>query len=224
MEKRFFIHLMVALGLLSATFTYGLFLDGVKRIHPKRDLARFPYSFAGWHGSNSSISDWELTFLGVHDHMMRRYSKGDGADIWIYVGYYESQTETNMIHPPKNCLPASGWLPVSTSREVIDFTRGVARPIEVNRYLVQKGEEKDLVVYWYHSRGRVVASEYLNRVFLIWDSVVRGRSDGALVTVSCPASADDGQAWLYLVGFIREFFPILCEDFLHIDQGLERSS
>ena len=54
----------------------------------------------------------------------------------------------------------------------------------VNRYIVAKGDNRLLVYYWYQEHGRVVASEYWSKFYLVADSVRFNRSDGALVRVS----------------------------------------
>jgi len=211
MKRRFFTHLTVSLVLLISTFVYFQYIEDTSRTPIRKRLALFPHRLGQWQGSDEAISDWELQMLGMEDHLLRRYSNGRDPDIWVYVGYYESQTKDDIIHTPKNCLPASGWTPISNSRERIHFTKGPIRIAEVKKYLVQKGVEKDIVVYWYHSRGRVVANEYLARLYLIWDSITKKRSDGALVRVYCSADPDEISAWRHLVSFVHEFLPVLYE-------------
>jgi EpsI family protein len=211
MKRRFFTHLTVSLALLISTFMYLHYIEGVDRTPIRKKLALFPDRLGEWQGSDEAISDWEIQMLGMEEYLLRRYSNGQDPDIWVYVGFYESQTKDNIIHTPKNCLPASGWTLISSSRERIHLTKGPTKIAEVKKYLVQKGVERDLVVYWYQSRGRVVANEYLERLYLIWDSVTKKRSDGALVRVYCSAVPDEISAWRHLVSFVQEFLPVLYE-------------
>ena len=85
------------------------------------------------------------------------------------------------IHSPQNCLPGSGWTPVNSSRLELDRPGGGR--ILVNRYVLSKGLDKMLALYWYQSHGRVVASEYWAKFYLVEDSIRMNRSDGSLVRV-----------------------------------------
>ena len=94
----------------------------------------------------------------------------------LYVGYYRSQREGDTMHSPMNCLPGAGWLPVSDDDVAIDVP-GRETPITVNRIVIRKGADRQVVVYWYQSHGRVIASEYWSKAYMIYDAVRRHRSD-----------------------------------------------
>ncbi len=105
-----------------------------------------------------------------------------------------------------NCLPGAGWEPVSKAARPLPTPTAPGRDIVVNRYVVQKGLDRQLVLYWYHGRGRVVASEYWSKLFLINDAVRSNRTDGALVRVIAPipvGAEDDGAAGGTACGRIR---------------------
>jgi EpsI family protein len=55
--------------------------------------------------------------------------------------------------------------------------------------LIQNGDHKELLVYWYQGRGRAIASEYWGKVYTVIDSVRMRRSDGAMVRIT--TSVDD---------------------------------
>jgi len=114
-----------------------------------------------------------------------------GQTVGVYIAYYGSQRQGESIHSPQNCLPGSGWQPVSATRTTID-AGGTRLP--VNRYVVQKGLERQVVLYWYQGRGRVVASEYLNKFWLMVDQARLHRSNAALVRIVAPAAGSSDQA------------------------------
>jgi EpsI family protein len=60
-----------------------------------------------------------------------------------------------------------------------------------NKYLIQNGEQQELLVYWYQGRGRAVASEYWGKIYTVVDSVRRRRSDGAMVRIIIPVANTD---------------------------------
>ena len=214
--RRFFYHITISVILLISISEYLPSIGEVKTVPLAKDLIQFPYRLGDWKGTSSVINDKVLAVLGVEDYMMRRYSSGDGPDIWIYVGYYESQKEGDIIHSPKNCLQGNGWNSISSSRERVYLTKGPIKTVEINRYLVQKGLKKDLVAYFYYSGGRVVANDYQFRFGRILDLIFKKRSDGALVKVSCSITKDEIHAWQHLSAFIQEFFPVMNAHFMDI--------
>src|SRR6267143_557320 len=44
--------------------------------------------------------------------------------------------------------------------------------------------QKEIVLYWFKQRDRILTNEYLVKVYLFWDAVSRGRTDGALVRIA----------------------------------------
>jgi EpsI family protein len=158
----------------------------------RRTFVDFPLSIDGWRGGRTQPLDADvLRVLNVDDYVNRTYSSRAGM-AGLYVGYYASQREGDTIHSPLNCLPGSGWEPVKKERVPIDV--GAAQPIVVNQLLIQKGLDRQAVVYWYQSHGRVVASEYWGRAYLALDALRLNRTDGAIVRVIVPVGGDGSEA------------------------------
>jgi EpsI family protein len=63
-----------------------------------------------------------------------------------------------------------------------------------NKYVIQNGEHKSLMIYWYQGRGRNVASEYWGKFYTVFDSVRLRRSDGAMVRVTVPIGNSEAVA------------------------------
>ena len=102
----------------------------------------------------------------------------------MFVAAFRSQRNGKAPHSPKNCLPGSGWTQLSSDMYPVDI--GTAQPIIVNRYVVQFGDQRSLVMYWYQSRDRVVASEYTAKFYVMADAIRLNRTDTALVRVVVP--------------------------------------
>jgi EpsI family protein len=150
-------------------------------------LAALPQRLGAWRGADQPPLDPEiLKVLGADDYLNRIYQRADGALAGVYVAYYGAQREGDAIHSPQQCLPGNGWLPVSRSHVMLG---GDGQRAEVNRYVVAQRDARQLVYYWFEGRGRIVASEYLNKWFLLTDGLRRGRSEGALVRVITPFPA-----------------------------------
>src|SRR5437764_9538068 len=108
------------------------------------------------------------------------------------MAYFPTQRTGSTIHSPQNCLPGSGWVPVEFSRVEVPL-RG-SDNIRVNRYVIGKGLDRMLVIYWYQAHGRVVASEYWAKFYLVEDAIRMNRSDGALVRLMTPIGQNESAA------------------------------
>ncbi len=179
---------------------------------PRRiELAAFPGTIGQWQGSELPIEQRIVEAVGVDDHLSRTYAAPDGRSVQLYIGYYASQRRGDTIHSPKNCIPGSGWEPVRSRDVAIDL--GGNRRILVNEYVIRKDHQEQYVLYWYHGRGRVVASEYRAKFWMVRDAIARGRTDGALVRVI--TSVEDGEeaAGRLAASFTRAMYPLL-NDFI----------
>jgi EpsI family protein len=174
----------------------------------------FPMTLQSWRATvDPPLADDILKVLGVDDYLSRIYYRREGGAVGLYMGFYGSQRQGDTIHSPLNCLPGAGWEPVKQGRLDIPNADGAGRTISVNRYIVQKGLDRQLVLYWYQSHGRVIASEYTSRMMLINDAIRMNRTDGSLVRVIAPipvGAEDEGAAAEKLaVEFVRVLFPAL---------------
>jgi EpsI family protein len=174
-----------------------------------RPLDDFPTSVGEWQMRGSSLLDTEaLQLLKVTDYLVRRYVDAEGRNLWLYVGYWDTQRRGAQIHSPRNCLPGSGWEPVEASVFTIPLGDG-RPPLTVNRYVVQKDRDQQLVFYWYQAQGRAVAGEIEARLEMVRNSIVRNRTDGALVRVSSPVEGSVAATSDRLVAYVRALDPLL---------------
>ena len=205
----------MAVCLLLAATT--VFLANARRaevVVTRSTFENFPMTIAGWKAIvDPPLEEEVLKVLGADDYLSRVYYKPSGAAVGLYMGFHGSQRQGDTIHSPLNCLPGSGWEPVAQGRLRIANADGQGREITVNRYIVQKGLDRQLVLYWYQSHGRVVASEYTSRLYLIQDAIRMNRTDGSLVRVISPiklGATDNGDAAERLAEeFVRAIFPLL---------------
>jgi EpsI family protein len=189
--------------------------DRAEPVPIRQTLDHFPMTLGEWRGfQEAPFSKDILAVLGVDDYLARVYFTPDRAGVGLYIGYYQSQRQGDTMHSPLNCLPGAGWEPVSKSalRLSVDAAPGgPPRDIEINRYLIQKGIDKQLVLYWYQAHDRVVASEYWGKFYLISDAMRMNRTDGSLVRVIAPVTREssDAAAETLAVSFVRKMFPQL---------------
>ena len=166
-----------------------------EEVPPRAPFAEFPFQHGAWQGQNTEpFTEEILKVLGADDYLSRFYRQ-QNTYVGLYIGYYKSQRQGDTIHSPLNCLPGAGWQPLSKSYlpiTVVDHA-GVPQEIVVNRYVIEKGLEQQVVLYWYQSHGRVIANEYRSKIFMVYDAARLNRSDAALVRVTSPRMSTDSE-------------------------------
>jgi len=174
-------------------------------------LADFPASSGGFTMVKTvPIDDQTRDLLRADDIMERVYlDPARTSQAVLFVAYFKTQRYGQSPHSPKNCLPGSGWEPIYTDRPGIAVP-GWSTPIVVNRYVVEQGDMKNVILYWYQSHSRVIASEYSAKFWLVADALRYHRSDTALVRISVPvAGGDVDGATSLAVRFAQATFPQL---------------
>jgi exosortase D (VPLPA-CTERM-specific) len=172
-----------------------------EEVVPDRDaLMTFPMQLAQWQGESRRIEGQFLRTLRLTDYLLADYlladpARADAASatsrVNLYVAWYDSQRQGQAAHSPRSCLPGDGWQ--IDSLDVLHL----ASVGPVNRALIRKGDDAQLVYYWFAQRGRVIANEYAVKWWMVVDSVLRNRTDGALVRLTTtlapgePADAGD---------------------------------
>jgi EpsI family protein len=201
------VRLWITAGFLLGASVFLHTMNHGETIVPRRPLGELPYSFAPWTGEEHPIEQRILHVAGVSDYTNRLYVDYAGAPISLYIGYYASQRTGDTIHSPKNCLPGAGWDPIHSGYTTLSLQGG--RQIVVNEYVIQQDLNKQMVFYWYQSRGRVIASEYTAKFWMIADAISRNRTDGALVRVITPMNDSEVDARARLTHFTQILFPYL---------------
>ncbi|HLJ23531.1 MAG TPA: EpsI family protein [Candidatus Acidoferrales bacterium] len=185
----------------------GLFvLHGLQ--HPQaptvhRPLAEFPGAIGGWRSRHLPFDAEFVRQIGADDYTNREYF-GGARPVELYIGYYQDQRAGEAIHSPRNCLPGEGWEPVRSAQLAI---ASGAQPAVVNEYIVAKGARRDIVLYWYETRGRVMASEYRAKFWLVADGVRNRPTDGALIRIWTTAADGEASAERRAAEFARLIYP-----------------
>jgi EpsI family protein len=178
----------------------------------RESLSGVPMKIGTWQGQDLPEMDSQvMAVLGVDDYISRVYHNEGLIPASLYIGYYQSQREGDTMHSPLNCLPGAGWNPMK--RGHIKISVDGNSQIEINQIVIQKGIEKQVVLYWYQSHGRVVASEYWGKIYTVLDALRTSRTDAALVRVVCPVigskPAAEISAEQSAQDFVKTLFPLL---------------
>ncbi len=215
--------LVIAILLAGAAFNY--YFSRPDATFPRKSLSEFPRTLGEWSMvSDQQIDDKAIKVLQVDDYFVRYYRNSRGEVLGIYVGYWKSQREGKGIHSPRQCLPGSGWVPIDacvyplsverlSGHSTLNRQHSTLSPstISVNKFIMGKGLDRQLYLFWYQGRGQAYASEYWNRASLIWDALTRKRTDGALIRINNGIKEDPEQALRIQTEFIDLFFPLLKE-------------
>ena len=161
------------------------FLSHGEATPPARPLSEFPQDVGSYRTvAQFPFDEQTLKVLGVTDYVNRAYFSPANGELGLYIGYIRTQRTGAQIHSPKNCLPGAGWQP--TVSEIYQLSLPDGRKVPVNLYVISKDLDQQIVLYWYQSHGRVVASEYWGKVYLVVDAIRLNRTDAALVRITAP--------------------------------------
>ena len=174
-------------------------------------LDGFPTNVAGWQMyKDVKIEQETLDVLKADDTLNRVYiNPAHNASTFLFIAFFKTQRYGQSPHSPKNCLPGNGYEPIESGVVTVAMP-GRSEPVQVNRYLTARGEEKSVTLYWYQSHDRIIAGEFAARFWLIADSIRFHRSDTSLVKIVVPVRDGDADAATRTaLDFMKAVFPPL---------------
>lgn len=180
--------------------TLGLLLHrgDVDRVPPSDPLSLMPTSIDGMTSQDYPLDAEVLSVLGKGDFLNRTYSVSDpkvaaeraatgpggNYPMGVFIGYFPTQRTGQSIHSPQHCLPGAGWIFESSRYSSLDDING--KRFNVGEYVINNGEIKQFVIYWYQAHGRSIANEYRAKAYMLADAIRYNRTDGALIRVITP--------------------------------------
>jgi exosortase D (VPLPA-CTERM-specific) len=203
---------VAAASLLVAFVIVTMLLPRPAEVAPGRvSFAEFPMSLGEWTGRPSVLEGIFLDQLKLDDYLLADYRKGSGRSINLYSAYYGSQRKGEAVHSPRSCLPGGGWQLRDFDQRTLPAVMIDGRPLRVNRTLIELGNQRELVYYWFQQRGRVVTNEFAVKWYIFWDALTRHRTDGAMVRLIAPLppGEDPESADRDLVEFAALVAPVL---------------
>ncbi len=198
-------------ALLAGTGAFLYARSQPERIPLRKPVASFPVQFNGWEGHDISIDQATRDILGDGEFAERGFARAGEPPMDVFLAYFPTQRTGSTIHSPKNCLPGSGWTPIEDARIPLRDSHG--HTVLVNRYIVAKGLDRQLVLYWYQAHGRIVASEYWAKIYMTTDAISMNRSDGSLVRLVTPLPRGEelAMAEKRAINFAQSLMPTLDE-------------
>jgi exosortase D (VPLPA-CTERM-specific) len=170
--------------LVPVAFASTLMVEREEVPPPRAMFIDFPMKLDGWLGTSLTLEKQYIDALRFDDYVLADYRFGDGQPVNLYAAYYRSQRKGQSAHSPQSCLPGGGWEISSINSMDLPANSGMVRSLHLNRALIQKDDQKQIMLYWFKQRDRSLTNEYLVKFYLFWDALSRGRTDGALVRIA----------------------------------------
>jgi exosortase D (VPLPA-CTERM-specific) len=185
----------------------------VEVVPDREPFARLDLQQGAWSGVEDPLDAIYLPVLNLDDYLMANFRSVDEQAVNLYITWYDSQRKdaATAAHSPRSCIPGGGWAITEHTVRSIGDPGGVGQPLRVNRIVIERGRDRQLVYYWFHQRGRNVTNEYMVKWHLFRDAVLLNRTDGAMIRVTTPVFPDQDieEADETLLAFLAELRPDL---------------
>lgn len=155
-------------------------------VAPREPFTRFPADIGPWQGTLQISEAHILAEQNPTDYVITEYRTGlRKPPIKLYAAYFETQLNGKVTHSPRISV-SDGWEIESIDVRKIDGLSVPGGRIAVNRVLTRYGNAYQVSYYWFAQRDRVMTNEFAVKWYIVWDSLTRGRSDGAVIRLVTP--------------------------------------
>lgn len=188
----------------------------------RTSFAVFPRDVGEWSGLRTEFDDQIERVLGADDYANITYRTDlNTPSVNFFSAFYERQTEGSGIHSPEVCLPAGGWEIFSLEAHEVSFPETPFGTFEVNRAIIQNGQSQQLVYYWFEQRGQRFTNDFIAKLWVVWDSLIHDRTDGALVRFVSPIEPGEtpAAADARIQALMTEILPRLPQFVPDMDRG-----
>ncbi len=173
------------------------------------DTNQVPATIAGFHlVEQQDLDDLSKQMLTPDAYIVRNYADARGYPVSVLVIYGHQK---NTFHSPGYCLPGGGWAIQKKEVESVPVVAPDGRQYEaeMNRFLLQKNELKQVVLYCFIEGGRVTPSIFRHNWYLLQDRLLHRPAMGALLRIIVPVADNEEQAAQIARSFARELVPIV---------------
>ncbi len=203
---------LYSVGLLALLpLAFAQLSDRQEIVPPRQPFLDFPMQMKGWSGTSFALEARYVEVLRFDDYVLADYQQPHAVPVNLYVAYYQSQRKGQSAHSPQTCISGGGWEITSIDAVQLGPSDAGQRNRPANQVLIQKGDQRQLVLYWFKQRERIVANEYLVKLYVLWDAMTRQRTDGALIRLTTPIQQNesDESAEQRVLQFARDIDPVL---------------
>lgn len=168
----------------------------------RQSFDNFPLELGPWHGQLVYIDPEMVKATQSDAHLNAEFSHPGQPPVSLWIAYYENQKKKG-LHSPKLCLTGSGWTQINMG------TMEIARGWLITYMIMEQMGNRVVVYYWYLQRGRWINNEYMYKLYMAYDGLLKRRTDGALIRLMTPAQPDVESARKRLNSFVSQLVPVL---------------
>jgi exosortase D (VPLPA-CTERM-specific) len=210
-KRRLPMSFLVTSALIAGFVVMATLMPRPAEVVPDRTpFVQFPMAFGAWRGQRQSLEAVYSDQLQLDDYLLADFAGRDGV-VNVYIPWYKSQRKGEAVHSPRSCLPGGGWqMHGFGQRELLGVSIN-GKPLRVNRVVIELGNQRELVYYWFQQRGRIIDNEFAVKWYLFWDAITKHRTDGAMVRLitALPATESEAGADRRLIDFASQIAPDL---------------
>jgi exosortase D (VPLPA-CTERM-specific) len=115
-------------------------------------LSAFSLLLEEWRASESRLETEVEASLGLDDYVIADFRRGETDVVNFYAAFSGSQRKGVSPHSPQVCIPGGGWLITGLSRMPVTLALASDGGFEVNRVIIERAEQRQLVYYWFEQR------------------------------------------------------------------------
>lgn len=159
-------------------------------------FAMFPRQLGAWqqHGPDERLEPRIAKILAADDYRQATLTRdADTPVIGLFMAFYHDQSQGG-VHSPEICLPSSGWEISRLERVDMADDLGVQGAFPLNRAVIQKGNSRMMVFYWFQQGERRVAWDMAAKFHLLVDGIRTGQTDGGIIRLTTPIAIDETEA------------------------------
>jgi len=180
-----------------------------ERLPPAPALDRFPSTLGAWAKTSEEPIDAATAAQLQADRLLNwNYVQAQtGVPANWFVAWFQTQRKGAQPHSPKVCLPGNGWIPDVSDEVTIPTAVGA---IAANRMIVTHGPVRAVVVYWFETPRRAIASEWAAKLWLVADAIRDHRTDTAVARIVVyTGQQSDEAATAAAIQFAQQAYPAL---------------
>jgi len=170
---------IVIAGIVFHLIQYRLYHGSVRAL--AIPLSTYPKQIGDWRAVSIGLDENIESVLNLEDFWSATYAKPSKGSVSIFIGYYADESVAK-LHQPTVCYPGSGWTLGSCTRRQFLASSNPGDFIEMNQLIVERGDERQIVLYWFHYPGATVADPSISKLHRL-TGFFRGRFDRSLVKV-----------------------------------------
>jgi len=147
-------------------------------------LGDIPMTLGEWRSKEVQLSDEVLSTLGAKDYLLREYTCGD-TTLTLYITYFDTGSGA-LTHNPEKCYTAAGWTFLDKKRVKLPGANQM-----ILQSTIARGDKRQLVVYWYQERARVLVSKWRHIWSVVWRALAGNQTHSLVASVSAPVGGPD---------------------------------